>query len=55
MEQHSSGYIDPYVTDVIEPEEQSARVPDQNGVSQAWYIAAIHQSGRKPSKCKNKS
>ena len=28
-----------------------SRVPDQNanGVSQAWYIVEIHQSGRKPS------
>ena len=25
------------------------RVPDQNGVSQAWYIVEIHHSGRKPS------
>ena len=24
-------------------------VPDQNGVSQAWYIVEIHHSGRKPS------
>ena len=26
-----------------------SRVPDQNGVSQAWYIVEIHHSGRKPS------
>ena len=26
------------------------RVPDQKGVSQAWYIVEIHLSGRKPSK-----
>ena len=25
------------------------RVPDQNGVSQAWYIVEIHHSGREPS------
>ena len=25
------------------------RVPNQNGVSQAWYIAEIHHSGREPS------
>ena len=24
------------------------RVPSQNGLSQAWYIAEIHHSGRKP-------
>ena len=29
-----------------------SRVPDQNGVSQAWYIAEIHHSGRKPLICK---
>ena len=29
-----------------------SRVPDQNGVSEAWYIAEIHHSGQKPSKCK---
>ena len=28
-----------------------ARVPDQKGVSQAWYIAEIQHSGRKPSNC----
>ena len=27
-----------------------SRVPDQNGVSQAWYIVKIHHSGQKPSK-----
>ena len=27
-----------------------SRVPDQNGVSQAWYIVQIHHSGWKPSK-----
>ena len=26
-----------------------SRVPDQNGVSQAWYIVEIYHSGRKPS------
>ena len=26
-----------------------SRVPDQSGVSQAWYIAEIHRSGWKPS------
>ena len=26
-----------------------SRVPEQNGVSQAWYIVEIHHSGRKPS------
>ena len=26
-----------------------SRVPDQNGVSQAWYIVEIHHSGREPS------
>ena len=26
-----------------------SRVPDQNGVSQAWYIVEIHHSGWKPS------
>ena len=26
-----------------------SRVPDQNGVSQAWYIVEIHHSGQKPS------
>ena len=26
-----------------------SRVPDQNGVSQAWYIVEIRHSGRKPS------
>ena len=26
-----------------------SRVPDQTGVSQAWYIAEIHHSGREPS------
>ena len=30
-----------------------SRVPDQNGVSQAWYIVEIHHSGREPSKCRN--
>ena len=25
------------------------RSPDQNGVSQAWYVVEIHHSGRKPS------
>ena len=25
------------------------RVPDQNGVSQTWYIVEIHRSGREPS------
>ena len=25
-----------------------SRVPDQNGVSQAWYIVEIYRSGRKP-------
>ena len=30
--------------------EQKARVPDQNGVSQAWYIVEIHHSGWEPSK-----
>ena len=25
------------------------RVSDQNGVSQAWYVAEIHHSGREPS------
>ena len=28
-----------------------SRVPDQNGVSQAWYIEEIHHSGWKPSIC----
>ena len=27
-----------------------SRVPDQNGVSQAWYIVEIHHSGQEPSK-----
>ena len=27
-----------------------SRVPNQNGVSQAWYIVEIHHSGREPSK-----
>ena len=27
-----------------------SRVPDQNGVSQAWYVAELHHSGQKPSK-----
>ena len=26
-----------------------SRVPNQNGVSQAWYIVEIHHSGREPS------
>ena len=26
-----------------------SRVPDQNGVSEAWYIVEIHHSGREPS------
>ena len=26
-----------------------SRVPDQNGVSQAWYLVEIHHSGWKPS------
>ena len=26
-----------------------SRVPDQNGVPQAWFIVEIHHSGRKPS------
>ena len=29
-----------------------SRIPDQNGVSQAWYRVEIHQFGRKPSKSK---
>ena len=28
-----------------------SRVPDQNGVSQAWYIVQIHPSGWKPMMC----
>ena len=28
-----------------------SRVPDQNGVSQAWYIAETHHYSRKPSIC----
>ena len=28
-----------------------SRVPNQNGVSQAWYIVEIHHSGREPSIC----
>ena len=28
-----------------------SRVPNQNGVSQAWYLVEIHHSGRKPSIC----
>ena len=27
-----------------------SRVPDQNGVSQAWYVVEIHHSGQEPSK-----
>ena len=30
--------------------KSKTRVPDQNGVSQAWYKVEIHHSGRKPSK-----
>ena len=26
-----------------------SRVPNQNGVSQVWYIVEVHHSGRKPS------
>ena len=29
-----------------------SRVPDQNGVPQAWYIVELHHSGREPSLCK---
>ena len=29
------------------------RVPNQNGVSQAWYLVEIHDSGRKPSNQKD--
>ena len=29
--------------------QYTLRVPDQNGVSQAWYTVEIHHSGRKPS------
>ena len=28
-----------------------SRVPDQNGVSQAWYIVEIHHSSQTPSMC----
>ena len=28
-------------------------VPDQNGVSQAWYIVEMYRSGRKPLICKS--
>ena len=28
-----------------------SRVPEQNGVSQAWYIVKIYHSGWKPSMC----
>ena len=31
-------------------EHFKSRVPDQNGVSQAWFIVEIHHSGQKPSK-----
>ena len=34
----------------LEEKTFKSRVPDQNGVSQAWYIVEIHQSGRQPSK-----
>ena len=34
----------------IKTVKKKSRVPDQNGVSQAWYIVEIHHSGRKPSK-----
>ena len=29
------------------------RIPDQNDVSQAWYVVEIYHSGRKPSACSN--
>ena len=32
------------------PDLQTSKVPDQNGVSQAWYIAEVQHSGREPSK-----
>ena len=35
---------------VITYVQNNARVPDQNGVSQASYIVKIHLSGRKTSK-----
>ena len=40
---------------ITKKKEIKLRVPNQNGVSQAWYIVAIYHSGRKPLKCLFKS
>ena len=38
----------PFLYPCVNNEGCISRVPDRNGVSQAWYIAEIHHSGQNP-------
>ena len=43
--------MEPHKLRSMRMEYYISRVPDQNGISQACYIAEIHHSGLKPSIC----
>ena len=38
-----------FLTTMVYLKHDISKVPDQNGVSQAWYIVEIHHSGQEPS------